>query len=91
MSIFTRYMNFLYLFYFLYIICKLEEYFLRLCIQSFDVSNLLIGWIYIIFLYLEYLFFNIFLLQINKVSFTLIISETIIQETINEIKIYFWT
>lgn len=89
MSIFTRYMNFLYLFYFLYIICKLEEYFLRLCIQSFDVSNLLIGWIYIIFLYLEYLFFNIFLLQINKVSFTLIISETIIQETINEIKIYF--
>lgn len=91
MNIFTRYMNFLYLFYFLYIICKLEEYFLRLCIQSFDVSNLLIGWIYIIFLYLEYLFFNIFLLQINKVSFTLIISETIIQETINEIKIYFWT
>lgn len=89
MNIFTRYMNFLYLFYFLYIICKLEEYFLRLCIQSFDVSNLLIGWIYIIFLYLEYLFFNIFLLQINKVSFTLIISETIIQETINEIKIYF--
>lgn len=89
MNIFTRYMNFLYLFYFLYIICKLEEYFFRLCIQSFDVSNLLIGWIYIIFLYLEYLFFNIFLLQINKVSFTLIISETIIQETINEIKIYF--
>lgn len=49
MSIFTRYMNFLYLFYFLYIICKLEEYFLRLVsfvflrIQSFDVSNLLIG------------------------------------------------
>lgn len=89
MNIFTRYMNFLYLFYFLYIICKLEEYFLCLCIQSFDVSNLLIAWIYIIFLYLEYLFFNIFLLQINKVSFTLIISETIIQETINEIKIYF--
>lgn len=39
-NVFTKYMNFLHLFYFLCIICKLEEYFLRLlyirCIQSFN-------------------------------------------------------